>query len=215
MRSYRIGLTGGIASGKSTVANLFAALGVPVIDADVIARDVVAPGTALLGRIRAEFGDAVIAPDGSLDRRALRARVFGDTVEAEAARKRLEALTHPAIRAEMDARSAAAGGPYQILAIPLLVEGGSRARARVDRVLVVDTDEATQIRRLQARDGSTLAEARALIAAQVDRATRLAAADDVIGNDSGLEALAREVERLHGRYLDAAAVYAGGGRQAQ
>lgn len=213
MRPYRIGLTGGIASGKSTVANLFAALGIPVIDADAIARDVVAPGTALLSRIRAEFGDEVIAADGSLDRRALRARVFGDTAEAGAARKRLEALTHPAIRAEMDARCAAAGGPYQILAIPLLVEGGSRSR--VDRVLVVDAEEATQIRRLQARDGSTLAQARALIAAQASRAERLAAADDVIRNEGDLKALAREVERLHGRYLDAAAVYAGGGRQAQ
>src|SRR5690606_5379817 len=119
---------GGIASGKSTVANLFAALGVPVIDADVIARDVVAPGSALLGKICAEFGEEVLAPDGSLDRKALRARVFGESAEATAARRRLEALIHPAIRAEMDARSASAGGPYQILAIPLLVEGGARGR---------------------------------------------------------------------------------------
>lgn len=210
---FRVGLTGGIASGKSTVARLFAALGVPVIDTDDIARDVVAPGSALLAQIRAEFGEAVMAPDGSLDRRALRARVFGATDAATAARRRLEALTHPAIRAEMEARSARAGGPYQILAIPLLVEGGSRSH--VDRVLVVDADEATQVRRLQARDGSTLAEARALLAAQADRATRLAAADDVIRNEGDLAALAAQVERLHGAYLAAAGVYAGGGRRAQ
>ncbi|MGE0581838.1 MAG: dephospho-CoA kinase [Steroidobacteraceae bacterium] len=211
--TFRVGLTGGIASGKSTVANLFAALGVPVIDTDLIARDVVAPGTALLGKIRAEFGDAVIAPDGSLDRRALRTRVFGDSAEATAARRRLEALTHPAIRAEMEARSARAGGPYQILAIPLLVEGGSRSR--VDRVLVVDADEATQVRRLQARDGSTLAEARALLAAQADRTTRRAAADDLITNEGDLEALAAQVERLHSTYLAAAGVYGSGGARAQ
>lgn len=197
--TYRVGLTGGIASGKSTVASLFAALGVPVIDTDQIARDVVAPGTGLLAKIRAEFGDAVMAPDGSLDRRALRSRVFGDSAEATAARRKLEALTHPAIRAEMEARSARAGGPYQILAIPLLVEGGSRSH--VDRVLVVDADEATQVRRLQARDGSTLAEARALLAAQADRAARCAAADDLITNEGDLSALRAQVERLHTRYL--------------
>lgn len=210
---FRVGLTGGIASGKSTVANLFAALGVPVIDTDVIARDVVAPGSPLLGKIRAEFGEAIMAPDGSLDRRALRARVFGETAEATAARRRLEALTHPAILAEMEARSAKAGGPYQILAIPLLVESSSRSR--VDRVLVVDADEATQMRRLQARDGSTLAEARALLAAQADRATRRAAADDVISNEGDLKMLAAQVERLHGAYLAAAGVYGSGGSRAQ
>ncbi len=210
---FRVGLTGGIASGKSTVANLFAALGVPIIDADAIARDVVARGTPLLARIREEFGEAVIAADGSLDRKALRARVFGDTAEAVAARRRLEALTHPAIAAEMEARSAKAGGPYQILDIPLLAEG--RSRARVDRVLVVDVDEATQVRRLQARDGATLSEARAVLAAQADRNTRLAAAHDVIRNDGDITALAAQVERLHGAYLAAAGVYAGGRAQAQ
>jgi len=211
--TYRIGLTGGIASGKSTVANLFAALGVPVIDTDQISRDVTAPGSPLLTILRETFGEDIVAPDGTLDRKALRARVFGDTPEATAARRRLEALTHPAIRTEMEARSARAGGPYQILAIPLLVEGQSRAR--VDRVLVVDTDEASQIRRLQARDGSTLAEARALLAAQADRATRLAAADDVIANDGDIAALAAQVERLHAAYLAAAGVYGSGQRQAQ
>ncbi|HNR22031.1 MAG TPA: dephospho-CoA kinase [Steroidobacteraceae bacterium] len=210
---FRVGLTGGIASGKSTVANLFAALGVPVIDTDQIARDVVAPGTPLLATLRETFGEDVIAPDGTLDRKAMRARVFGDSQEARAARRTLNELTHPAILAEMEARSQQAGGPYQILAIPLLVEGQSRSR--VDRILVVDADEATRIRRLQARDGSTLAEARALLAAQADRATRLSAADDVIENDGDIAALAAQVERLHAAYLAAAGVYGSGQRQAQ
>lgn len=212
-RTYRIGLTGGIASGKTTVANLFAALGVPVIDTDQISRDVTAPGSPLLAQLRETFGADILTPDGALDRKALRARVFGDSLEATAARRRLEALTHPAILAEMEARSARAGGPYQILAIPLLTEGQSRSR--VDRVLVVDADEATQIRRQQARDGSTLAEARAVLAAQADRATRLAAADDVIRNDGDIGALAAQVERLHAAYLAAAGVYGSGRRQAQ
>ena len=122
---YRVGLTGGIASGKTTVSRLFAALGVPIIDSDEIARDVVAPGTAGLAAIAARFGADVLQPDGSLDRRRLRELVFADP----AARRDLEAITHPAIRAEMDRRSALAGGPYQMLAIPLLVEGGA-ARGR-------------------------------------------------------------------------------------
>jgi len=210
---FRVGLTGGIASGKTTVANLFAALGVPVIDTDQIARDVVAPGTPLLATLRETFGESIIAPDGTLDRKAMRARVFGDTPKAHAARRTLNELTHPAIVAEMEDRSRTAGGPYQILAIPLLVEGQSRSR--VDRVLVVDADEATQIRRLQARDGSTLAEARALLAAQADRTTRLSAADDVISNDGDVAALAAQVERLHAAYLEAAGVYGGGRGQAQ
>jgi len=192
---FRVGLTGGIASGKSTVARFFGALGVPVIDADAIAREVVAPGTPALTQIRETFGAELIGPDGALDRRAMREQVFRDPD----ARRRLETITHPAIRAEMAARSASAGGPYQILDIPLLVEGG--AQDRVDRVLVVDADEATQIRRLQARDGATLTEARAILAAQVPRAARLAAADDVIRNDGDLATLRDQVEALHARYL--------------
>lgn len=196
---YRVGLTGGIASGKTTVSRLFAGLGVPIIDSDEIARDVVAPGTAGLAAIAARFGADVLQPDGSLDRRRLRELVFADP----AARRDLEAITHPAIRAEMDRRSALAGGPYQMLAIPLLVEGGA-ARGRVDRVLVVDCPEDVQIRRVMARDHSTEAQARAVLAAQVSRATRLAAADDVIVNDGDLAGLRRQVETLHARYLNAA-----------
>ncbi|MGH8309533.1 MAG: dephospho-CoA kinase [Steroidobacteraceae bacterium] len=191
----RIGLTGGIASGKSTVAKLFAALGIPVIDTDEIAREVVAPGSALLPRLVARFGDGILNREGSLDRAALRAIVFADS----AARAKLDALTHPAILERMRARSAAAGGPYQILAIPLLVEKG--AAREVDRVLVVDSDEAAQIRRLQARDGATLEQARAILAAQAPRAARLAIADDVIVNDGDLHRLRDQVGQLHARYV--------------
>jgi dephospho-CoA kinase len=192
---FRVGLTGGIASGKSTVARLFAALGVPIIDSDELAREVVAPGEPLLKRIADRFGLQVIAADGSLDRRALRDVVFADPN----ARADLEALTHPAIREAAHRRSAAAGGPYQIHAIPLLVE--KNLASTVDRVLVVDSDEPLQIRRLQARDGSPLEQARAILAAQAPREARLAAADDVISNNGDLHALRAQVEKLHARYL--------------
>ena len=193
-RPLHIGLTGGIASGKSTVSALFAALGVPVIDTDRIARDVVVPGTALLGRIIARFGDGMLGAHGELDRRALREHVFADAAE----RADLEALMHPAIMAELHRRSIEAGGAYQILAIPLLVE--HHLRSSVDRVLLVDCDEALQLRRVQVRDGVTLAQARTILAAQASRAARLAVADDVILNDGDLEQLRGRVEFLHARY---------------
>ncbi|MGH8220682.1 MAG: dephospho-CoA kinase [Steroidobacteraceae bacterium] len=201
-RALRIGLTGGIASGKSTAASLFAALGVPVIDADVISREVTAPGTALLARIAERFGARALGADGSLDRRALRELVFSD----RQARADLESLTHPAIFETLAQRSAAAGGPYQMLALPLLVEKGHTSL--VDRVLVIDCDEALQIRRLQARDGSMLGAARAILAAQAPRAARLEAADDVITNDGDLGSLRDQVERCHMRYLSLAAARA-------
>jgi dephospho-CoA kinase len=193
-RPLHIGLTGGIASGKSTVSGLFAALGVPVIDTDQIARDVVAPGTDLLARVVAHFGVGMLTPAGELNRRALRARVFADPAD----RASLEAMMHPAIMMELRRRAASAGGAYQIMAIPLLVEhhlGGS-----VDRVLLVDCDEELQLRRVQIRDGATLAQARAVLAAQASRAARLAVADDVIVNDGDLERLRGQVEVLHIRY---------------
>ena len=198
----RIGLTGGIASGKSAAAAVFAELGVPVIDSDVIAREVVAPGSPGLAAIRALFGDGVLQADGQLDRRALRAQVFADPT----ARRELEALTHPLIRERMAAQSAAAGGPYQIHAIPLLVEGGAR-RPGIDRVLVIDCPEEIQVQRVMARDRVDEAGARAVLAAQASRAQRLAAADDVIVNDQGLETLREAVVTLHQRYLGLAAVY--------
>ena len=193
-RPLRIGLTGGIASGKSTVGGLFAALGVPVIDTDQIARDVVVPGGPLLAQLVARFGDGLLTPQGQLNRRALRARVFADAGE----RASLEALMHPAIMAELHRRCATAGGVYQILAIPLLVE--HNLRASVDRVLLVDCEEALQLRRVQVRDGVTLAEARKVLAAQASRAARLAAADDVIRNDGDLQQLRGRVEALHALY---------------
>jgi dephospho-CoA kinase len=198
-RTYRVGLTGGIASGKSTVANLFAALGVSVIDTDVLAREVVAPGSAGLDAIVQHFGPDILLADGTLDRAKLRARVFS----APDARRWLEQLTHPLIRQLMEQRCEAAGGPYQIVAIPLLTETG-RDR-RVDRVLVVDCDPATQIRRLQARDGATQEAATRILAAQATREQRLAIADDVIANDGDIGRLREQVEPLHAQYLELAA----------
>jgi dephospho-CoA kinase len=206
---FRVGLTGGIASGKSTVARLFEALGVPVIDTDVLAREVVAPGQPLLGQIAARFGPSVLTPDGSLDRAALRSIVFADP----AARTDLEQLTHPAIRALLEERSASLGGEYQILVIPLLVE--TAGRTPVDRVLVVDASEALQTRRLQARDGSTLEQARQILSAQVSREARLAAADDVIVNDTDLGAVRDRVTELHTQYRELAAQFSGAIRPRQ
>ena len=194
-RTFRVGLTGGIASGKSTVAKLFEALGVPVIDTDILAREIVAPGQPVLQQIAQRFGPGVLAADGSLDRAALRARVFADPAE----RKALEQLTHPAIRALVEQRAAVAGGKYQLHVIPLLVE--TDGQSRVDRVLVVDCSEDLQIRRLQARDGVTVEQARAILAAQTSRAARLSAADDVIENEGALAPLRNAVEALHARYL--------------
>jgi dephospho-CoA kinase len=199
LRVLRIGLTGGIASGKSTVAQRFAELGVPVIDSDQIARDVVAPGQTGLAAVAQRFGTGVLATDGSLDRRMLRERVFSDPD----ARKQLEAILHPLIRAEMQRRSELAGGPYQVHAIPLLVEGGGRDR--VDRVLVVDVEPETQVARVMARDGSSESEAHAILAAQASREARLAAADDVLVNNQGVAELRRAVDSLHQKYLKLAA----------
>lgn len=199
---FRVGLTGGIACGKTTVANLFAALGVPIVDTDLLAREVVAPGSALLPRIAEHFGPEIVAADGSLDRRILRERVFADAAE----RRWLEQLTHPAIRALTDERSAAARGPYAIVAIPLLVE--TQGATRFSRVLVVDCEPVLQIARVQARDGITRDAALRMLAAQVPRETRLAAAHDIIRNDGDLAALRDQVEKLHRAYLTAAAAQA-------
>lgn len=154
-RPFRVALTGGIASGKSTVANLFAAHGVPLIDTDLIARDVVEPGQPALAAVVQAFGSDVLDSDGRLDRRRLREIIFRDA----AARTRLEAILHPAIRAAMERQSVAAAqaGPYQVLVIPLLAEGGRRDH--VDRVLVVDTPEAAQVERLMTRDAVSRAQA--------------------------------------------------------
>ena len=190
----RIGLTGGIASGKSTVADLFAELGAVIIDTDRIARDVVAPGQPALNDIIAAFGATVLQPDGSLDRAALRQRIFANDDD----RKRLEAITHPRIREAALRRADTAGGPYQLIVVPLLV--GSPLRESVDRILVVDCDEDTQIARLMARDADSEAQARRILAAQSSRSERLAIADDVIDNGGTLDETRRQVRALHDFY---------------
>ena len=197
-RAYRVGLTGGIASGKSSAASYFGALGVPILDSDQVAREVVEPGQPPLERLVERFGRSILTTDGHLDRPALRHIVFSDPK----ARADLEALTHPAIGAAMEARSAAAGGPYQILVIPLLVE--KNLRSNVDRVLVIDCDEQLQLHRLQNRDGSSIEQARAIINAQASRSARLKVADDVIVNDAALSAMRDQIATLHKRYLDLA-----------
>jgi dephospho-CoA kinase len=198
MSGFRVALTGGIASGKSTVANLFTALGATLVDTDVLAREVVAPGTALLAEIAAHFGPDILTADGSLDRRKLRERVFADTVE----RRWLEERTHPAIRALTDQRCEAARGPYCLVAIPLLVE--TQSKDRFNRVLVVDCEPETQLARLVARDGVTRETALRMLAAQAPREARLAVADDVIRNDGDFPALRGQVEKLHRQYVAAA-----------
>jgi dephospho-CoA kinase len=197
-RAFRVGLTGGIASGKSTAAKFFGALGVPILDSDQVAREVVEPGQPPLERLVERFGRGILTPDGHLDRPALRNIVFSDPK----ARADLENLTHPAIGATMEARSAAAGGPYQILVIPLLIE--KNLGSQVNRVLVVDCEEELQIRRLHTRDGSTRAQAQAILDAQVSRSARLKAADDVIRNDADMGAVQTQVAELHARYLELA-----------
>lgn len=194
-RPLLIALTGGIASGKSAVADLFAKLGAPVLDTDQIARDVVEPGAPALAQLVAEFGADILDQSGRLDRTRMRARVFNSPEQ----RKRLEAITHPAIRAELARRSAAAGGDYQIHVIPLLAEGG-RADA-YDRVLVVDVPESHQLQRLMARDGASAEQAQRILDAQATRAQRLEIADDVIVNTGAIEDLQGFVDTLHRNYL--------------
>jgi len=197
-RAFTVGLTGGIASGKSLVANLFAEHGAVVIDTDQIARDVVQPGRPALAQIVTAFGAEVLDWDGGLDRRRMRQTVFADPNR----RLQLEAILHPAVRAELACRAAAADGPYQIHVIPLLVESGRREG--LDRVLVVDCAPDQQLARLLSRDAETVAQAEAIIAAQADRESRLKAADDVIRNDGKPAELARQVDELHRLYLSLA-----------
>ena len=201
-RRLRIGLTGGIASGKSTVARRFAELGVPVIDADEIARAVVEPGQPGLAEVLRRFGAGVLAPNGGRDRRALRELIFSDSSK----RRDLERILHPLIRAEMERQAQAARGPYLVMAIPLLVESG--LRDRVDRVLVVDAGEAAQVARLMARDGGSEEQARSILAAQASRTARLQAADDVLDNRGSEADLRLAVDALHQRFLGLATVAA-------
>lgn len=199
MAAFVVGLTGGIASGKSAVADALVRLGATLVDTDVIAREVVEPGSDGLAAVCARFGPEVLKADGSLDRSALRQHVFADA----AARKALEEILHPRIRAAAATAVASAAGPYVVLAVPLLVESGQYDW--VQRVLVVDCDPATQRARLQARDGIGADLAERMLAAQADRLARLACADEVIRNTGSLDALQRQAQCCHRRYLSLAA----------
>ena len=203
-RRLRIGLTGGIASGKSTVAQRFTEFGVPVIDADETARAVVAPNTPGLARVIERFGPGVVADNGELDRRALRDLIFTNP----GARRDLESILHPLIRAHMEKSADQAVGPYIVMAIPLLIENGPTDR--VDRILVVDVDEAVQLRRVMERDGCTSEQARAILASQAPRSARLAAADDVLLNAGTVTDLRQAVDRLHEKYLRLAEIQGSG-----
>jgi len=197
---FVVGLTGGIGSGKSTVAECFAVHGVPVIDTDVIARELTAPGGTALEAIRTAFGAGVMQADGALDRAALRRRVFSDI----AARRQLEAILHPRIRTVVAQKLATLTTPYALVVIPLLVETAGY-RDVLNRVLVVDCPEDLQIARVMARSGLARHEVEAILAAQAGRAARLAAADDVILNTATPAALQDRVAALHQRYLELAA----------
>ena len=200
-KPYRVGLTGGIASGKSTVADMFRDLGVPIIDTDVIAREVVEPGQPALREIRDMFGDHVLRADGTLDRAAMRQLVFSD----DDARRCLEAILHPRIGQATLAQAEAAGGAYQIIVVPLLT--GSALREQMDRVLVVDCDVETQVQRLLDRDAESEAQARRILGAQASREDRLAIADDVIDNSGSLDDTHAAVLALHQRYLEYAGAH--------
>lgn len=199
-----IGLTGGIGSGKTRVADLFAARGAAIIDTDLLAHEITAPHGLAIPALVEAFGPQCLRPDGAMDRDAMRALVFADP----AAKARLEAITHPLIRQLTESRAAAvrAGGrhPYLIYVVPLLVESGSW-RQRVGRVLVVDCSEATQVARVMSRNGFTRPQVEAIMARQATRAQRLAQADDVIDNEGRPEALAPQVERLDRQYRSQAA----------
>ena len=202
MSDFINGLTGGIASGKSAVADRFIALGVAVADADVAARAVVEPGEPALAEVVAAFGDELLQSDGRLDRGALRARVFADAD----ARRQLEAILHPRIRTVLRQACADAAGPYAVVAIPLLVEGGARTSYPwLDRILVVDVPEELQRARLMQRDGIDATLAERMLGAQAGRRQRLAIADDVIVNDGPLQRLDAHVRALDARYRALAA----------
>lgn len=194
----RIGLTGGIGSGKTTVTGLFAARGVAIIDTDHIARDIVAPGSALIGQLGQLFGAEIITADGALDRSRLRKVVFNDALK----REQLEGLMHPLIRTRTLEQIALANSPYCIVVVPLLLEKGWQSL--VDRILVVDTSPQIQLARTQQRDGLSAEEVRAIIAVQISREQRLSAADDIIVNDADMEKLVLQVEQLHQKYLQLA-----------
>lgn len=196
---YTVALTGGIGSGKSTIANAFAALGVPIIDADVIAREVVEPGSAALRQIAERHGESILTAHGALNRARLRAIIFQSPDE----KTWLNNLLHPLINARTQQLKALSTAPYVLWVVPLLVENGLQHQA--DRVLVVDVDEATQLRRTIQRDGIDRQQAQNILSAQATRSTRLAVADDVINNSGTPDEALPQVAALHQRYLTLAA----------
>lgn len=198
--SFVVGLTGGIGSGKSTVADSFARRGAALVDTDAIAHELTGPQGGAMREIAAAFGDDVLRADGALDRVVMRRLVFSD----RSAKASLEAILHPLIRQQSELLCAAAvAAPYVLLVVPLLVESGGY-RQRADRILVVDCDEAVQVSRVMARSGLTAEAVRAIMTTQASRAERRAAADDLVHNDGGLDALAPQIDVLHQHYLDLA-----------
>ncbi len=199
----RVGLTGGIGCGKSAACQIFTELGIPVIDADQLSREVVTPGAPGLKALTQLLGHSILAPDLTLNRRALRDRIFAEP----ALRDAIEAILHPLIKQRMVEQAAALNAPYVILAIPLLLEAGWGDM--VDRILVIDCPVPTQIARTMARDGVSQPQVEAIIAAQVNRAERLARGDDIVTNDSTLAQLRKQLVTLHSRYLQLAAAATG------
>lgn len=192
----RVGLTGGIGSGKTTVAGIFARHGVPVIDADEIARALVTPGTPGHRAVVDAFGKEILDANNEIDRGRLREQVFQD----RAARKRLEAILHPRVHEEIQKQAAGLDAPYCLIVIPLLIEAGQQDL--VDRILVIDADDEVRIRRVARRDGLPPDEIERIMKAQLSRQERLRHADDIIRNNRDLDDLERQVERLHARYLE-------------
>lgn len=199
--SFVVGLTGGIGSGKSTVADLFSSLGAAVVDTDAIAHEMTGAQGAAMPEIAESFGQAVLLSDGGLDRAAMRRLVFSD----RSAKSRLEAILHPMIRRESEFRCQATTAPYVLLVVPLLIESGDY-RQRVDRILVVDCDETVQISRVMARSRLSADEVQAIMDTQVARSERLAVANDVVSNSENLEDLSPQITALHQRYLELAEI---------
>ena len=197
---FVVGLTGGIGSGKSAAADEFARLGATVVDTDAIAHELTGPGGAAIPEVKRQFGSAFVDAAGAMERKRMRDLAFSDPEQ----KQRLEALLHPMIRAESARRIAAATGPYVLHVVPLLVESGGY-RERIGRVLVVDCPEALQVARVRQRSGLTDPEVRRVIAAQIQRESRLAAADDVIDNSGTIAAMQQQIRKLHEKYLTLAA----------
>jgi len=203
--AYVVGLTGGIGSGKTAVADAFATLGVEIVDADALGHRISAAGAQGFAAIRVAFGDAIVGADGELDRTALRHLVFADV----AARRRLEGILHPLIRAEAERQVRGWRGAYGIVVVPLLLEHEG-LRSIIDRILVVDCPEDEQVRRVVARSGLSTEEVHAIMATQFDRARRRAAADDIVDNSGTISAIAPQVRALDRRYRELAAAHARG-----